>query len=212
MRYDLHTHTKYSLCSNLEPPILLKLAKKNGLSGISINDHHEIKGALKVKKINKDKDFEVIVGSEIDTPEGSILAYYINKKITSKTIPDIVEEIHDQGGLAVIAHPFRFSISKRHYFKYPLEKINNKIDAIEAINARNFSFSNTKAIKAADKYNICKIAGSDTHFFFELGKAYTEFEGDLKKAIKNNKTRIYGTTTVGPFGGLLSFIRHNILR
>ncbi|MCG8571012.1 MAG: PHP domain-containing protein [Spirochaetes bacterium] len=122
MKYDLHTHTMYSRCSNLKPEVLLKLAKKFNLNGIAITDHYTIKGALAVSKLNKDKDFEVIVGSEIDTPQGSILAYYINKEIKSRNILEILDEIRTQGGLAAIAHPFRLSLHKRHFFSYPLKK------------------------------------------------------------------------------------------
>ena len=73
MRYDLHMHTYRSKCSNLRPDVILKLAKKKGLDGIAITDHHEIRGALEVKKLNKDKDFEVIVGEEISTNYGDVL-------------------------------------------------------------------------------------------------------------------------------------------
>ena len=81
MKYDLHMHTHYSKCSNLKPEILLKIAKKRGLNGIAITDHNVVEGALKVKKLNKDKDFEVIVGEEISTDAGEVLAYYLNKEI-----------------------------------------------------------------------------------------------------------------------------------
>ena len=60
MRYDLHMHTYHSKCSNLKPKTILKLAKKNKLDGIAITDHHEIKGAIEVKNLNKNKDFEVM--------------------------------------------------------------------------------------------------------------------------------------------------------
>jgi len=210
MKYDLHTHTFYSRCSSLKPEILLKLAKKLSFDGIAVTDHNTIKGGLAVKKLNKDKDFEVITGSEIETPQGSILAYYINKDIKSKDLFEVLDEIKKQGGLAAIAHPFRLSPNSRHRFRYPIEKIKNKIDAIEAFNARNLPGNNKKAIKLADKLNIPKIAGSDSHFPFELGKAYTLFEGSLRKALKQNKTKIKGTILFGPVGGLLSFFRNKL--
>ena len=81
MKYDLHTHTNYSKCSNLKPEILLKIAKKRGLNGLAVTDHHKIKGALKVSKLNRDKNFEVIIGEEVTTDFGEVLAYYINKEI-----------------------------------------------------------------------------------------------------------------------------------
>ena len=107
LKYDLHIHTKYSMCGNLEPSLVLKLAKKRGLNGIAITDHNEMKGCFKTKKLNKDKDFEVVVGSEVRTDKGDLLAYYINEPIKSRELFDVLDEIKGQGGLAVVAHPLR---------------------------------------------------------------------------------------------------------
>ncbi len=210
MKYDLHIHTFYSKCSSLNPKILLKIAKKLNFDGIAVTDHNAIKGSLAVKKLNKDPDFEVITGSEINTSQGNLLAYYINKDIKSKNLFEVLDEIKQQGGLAAIAHPFRFSPNIKHRFKYPIEKIKNKIDAIEAFNARNLPGNNRKAIKIADKLSIPKIAGSDSHFAFEIGKAYTLFDNSLRKALKQNKTEIKGTIILGPVGGLLSYFRRHL--
>ena len=210
MKYDLHIHTFYSKCSSLNPKILLKIAKKLNFDGIAVTDHNTIKGSLAVKKLNKDPDFEVITGSEISTSQGNLLAYYINKDIQSKKLFEILDEIKQQGGLAAIAHPFRSSPNSKHRFKYPIEKIKNKIDAIEAFNARNLPGNNRKAIKIADKLSIPKIAGSDSHFAFEIGKAYTLFDNSLRKALKQNKTEIKGTIILGPVGGLLSYFRRHL--
>lgn len=209
MKYDLHTHTIYSKCSNLKPELLLKIAKKLNFNGIAVTDHNTIKGSLAVSKLNKDKDFEVILGSEIDTSQGSILAYYINKEIKSRNLFEVLDEIKKQDGLAAIAHPFRLSLHKEHRFRYPIEKIKNKIDAIEAFNARNLPGNNRKAIKVANKLKIPKIAGSDTHFAFEFGKACTLFEDNynLREAIKKNKTSIKGTIIYGPFSGFMSYAK-----
>ena len=67
----------------MKPEILLKTAKKRGLNGIAVTDHYTLEGALKVKKLNKDKDFDVIVGDEISTADGDVLAYYLHKPIKS---------------------------------------------------------------------------------------------------------------------------------
>jgi hypothetical protein len=210
MKYDLHNHTHYSPCSNLKPEILLKLAKKMGMNGIAVTDHNTIKGALKVKKLNKDKNFEVIVGEEVRTYSGDVLAYYLQKEIKSQNLFSVIDEVKAQGGLMAIAHPFRTSINPTLKFRFPLEKLKNKIDAIECFNARMLPGNNEKAQRVTKKLNIPGIAGSDAHFKFEIGRAYTIFDGNLRKAIKQNKTSYKGTILYGPFGGLLSFIRIRI--
>src|SRR3989344_8707051 len=199
MKYDLHAHTHYSKCSSLKPELLLKIAKKRGLNGIAVTDHHEIKGALEIKKLNKDKNFEVIVGEEISTNYGDVLVYYLNKKIDEIDFYKVADEARKQNSLVVIPHPFRTTLIHNHKFQLPIEKIKNKIDAIECFNARTLPGDNKKADDAADKLNIAKTAGSDGHFFFEIGTGYTIFNGDLRKAIKQNKTSYEGTIFFGPF-------------
>lgn len=208
MKYDLHTHTCYSKCSNMKPDVLLNAAKKRGLNGIAVTDHNTIKGALEVKKLNKDKDFEVIVGEEISTTAGDVLAHYINKPIKSTNFFDVVDEVKKQDGLVVIPHPFRTSIKPK--FKLSLNEIKNKIDAVECFNARTLPGDNEKANKTADKLGIAKTGGSDSHFKFEVATAYTIFNVNLRKALKNKETKAYGTTLYGPFGGVLSFLRNRL--
>lgn len=211
LKYDLHTHTNYSRCSNMKPELLLRMAKKKNLNGIAVTDHHKIEGALKVKQFNKDKNFEVITGTEISTTQGDVLCYYVNEKIKSTDFFGVVEEVKKQNGLVVIPHPFRTSTNPNHKFKIPFEKIKNKVDAIECFNARMlFKSNNEKAEQIADKLKLAKTAGSDAHFWFEVGRAYTIFDGNLRTALKYKKTRYEGTNLYGPFGGLLSFIRNRI--
>lgn len=204
-------HTHYSKCSNLKPETMLKLAKKHNLNGIAVTDHHEIKGALEVKKLNKNKDFEVIVGEEISTNYGDVLVYYLNKKIDNIDFYGVIDEAKKQNALITIAHPFRTTLIHNHKFQLPLEKVKNKIDAIECFNARTLPGDNKKANEIADKLNISKTAGSDSHFFFEIGTAYTIFDGNLRQAIRRRETKVYGTIVFGAFGGVLSYLRKRLL-
>ena len=212
MRYDLHMHTHYSRCSNLKPDVLLKLAKKHKLDGIAVTDHHEIKGALQVKKLNKDRNFEVIIGEEVSTNYGDVLVYYLNERIDKADFYDVAEEVRRQNALITIAHPFRTTLVNDHKFKLPLDKVKNKIDAIECFNARMiFPWDNKKAYDIAEKLKMAKTAGSDSHFFFEIGTACTVFDGSLRKALKEKKTIPKGKIRFGAFGGALSYLRKNML-
>ena len=210
MKYDIHMHTYHSKCSNLKPETILKLAKKKKLDGIAITDHHEIKGALEVKKLNKDKDFEVVVGEEISTNYGDVLVHYLNKKINAIDFYHVVDEARKQGALIVIPHPFRTTLVHNHKFQLPLEKVKSKVDAIECFNARTLPGDNKKANEAAEKLGIAKTGGSDSHFFFEIGTACTIFDDDLRKAIKRKETKFEGTIMFGAFGGALSYLRKRI--
>lgn len=212
MKYDLHNHTHFSSCSSNNPETLLKLIKKKGMNGIAITDHNTIKGALKVKKLNKDKDFEVIIGEEVDTNYGDVLTYYLNKEIKIHDFFSVIDEVKKQGGLIAIPHPFRTSINPKLRFKYPLEKLKNKIDAIECFNSRVLPGNNEKAQELAKKLKIPGIGGSDAHFIFDIGRAYTVFDDNLnlRKAIKQNKTSYEGTILYGALSGTLSCLRKRV--
>jgi len=70
MKYDLHVHSFYSKkCGHMNTKDIVKTAIKNGLDGVAITDHDTIKGGLKAKEYEQ-KDFQVIVGSEIMTNIG----------------------------------------------------------------------------------------------------------------------------------------------
>lgn len=211
MKYDLHNHTLYSPCSSLRPKMLLKLAKKRGMDGIAVTDHNTIKGAAEVKKLNKDKGFEVIIGSEIRTNYGDVLAYYLQDEIKARDFFSVVGEVKSQGGLIAVAHPFRTSLNPTLKFSYPIEKIKNKIDAIESFNARMLPGNNKKAQVLAKQLSMPQIGGSDAHFGFEVGRAYTIFDGGLRKAIKEGKTASKGVIAYGPLGGALSYLRVRML-
>lgn len=191
MKYDLHIHTKYSSCSNLDPALIIKLAQKRGMDGIAITDHHTTKGAEIVAKYNKDKNFEVILGCEIATTDGGeILAYYIQDNIHRGTIAEVLDSCRSQGCIVSLAHPFDSFRKSFAQDQFPLKKV----DALECWNGRALlSRFNKIAVETAEKYGYAKTAGSDAHFDFEIGQSYTEFEYDLRKAIRTKATSVYGT-------------------
>jgi predicted metal-dependent phosphoesterase TrpH len=214
LKYDLHVHSEYSRCSGLKLSILLKTAKKIGLNGMAITDHNTIKGALALKKLNKDKNFEIIIGEEIMTNHGEILAYYLKEEIKPGDVFEVIENIRKQNGLISVAHPY--SIYRQRMGNF-IMKLGNKIDAVEVFNGRAIlPYENKKAQKVAELLNIGRTAGSDAHSRIEIGKAYTFFdEGyELREAIKKKKTGFKGVIWYAFPGGISSgiFKLKNFLR
>ena len=215
-KYELHVHTKYSACSLLEPATAIRILKRKGYDGVAITDHNTIKGALEARKINKDRNFEVIVGEEIRSflPNGGychVLGYYLKKEIKPGTIFDVVKQINSQGGVACVAHPFT-AVRRAGIDMKTLERLKGKIAGIECFNARNlFSTMDDKAEQAAKKFNFAAIAGSDAHFFFELGHSATKFDEklNLREALKKRKTiPVKGTRIFAYAGHFMSpFVR-----
>jgi len=215
-KYELHVHTKYSACSLLKPATALRILKKKGYDGVAITDHNTIKGALEARKINKDKNFEVIVGEEIRSflPNGSychVLGYYLKKEIKPGNIFDVARQINSQGGVACIAHPFT-AVRRAGVDMKTLEQLKGKIAGIECFNARNlFRKMDDKAAQAAKKLNFAATAGSDAHFCFELGRSATKFDENLslREALKKRKTIPVSGTRIFAYAGhfMSQFVR-----
>ena len=204
MRYDLHIHSKFSSCSDLLPSVILKQAKAVKLDGIAVTDHNSIKGSLEVARLNRSKDFVVIKGAEIRTANAEVLAYYINEEIKSRDIYEVIDEIHRQGGLAVIAHPMALP---RQSLTIPLKDLKKKIDGIEILNARSLPFENYRAKRLAKELGIPGTAGSDAHFSFEIGQAVSIYDGDLRRSLKSGRIAVSGSSILAPFGSFMSMIR-----
>ena len=185
MKFDLHIHSKYSYDSFLSPKKIIQIAKKRGLDGIAVTDHNTIKGGVETSKINKDDDFSVIVGSEIKTEYGDIIGLFLNEEIKSRKFIQVAEDIKDQGGLVVLAHPFRKGIN------FPIELLKH-IELIEAFNARSPRSLNERALEFAKKFKKPMTAGSDAHIGFEIGHGRTILSGDIRNSLSNGDSNMEG--------------------
>lgn len=219
-KYGLHLHTKYSRCSNCEPETILETTKKQGFTGIAITDHNTIKGALETKKLNKDDEFEVIIGEEVSTDIGHVLIYYVEEAIMPGNVGNVISEAKKQKAICVLAHPYNLIASKigalvklENARKTLSENDADKIelfDAIEGFNARCLLNKDTiLAQKLAKTYNKPAIAGSDAHFANEIGNAWIEFEDryTLRQAIVSGTIKLKGTKKYTVINKLHSTIR-----
>ncbi len=192
-RIEFHCHTKYSTCSNLEPKEILRLCKKRGLDGVLICDHDTFDGYLALKKIlSKTDDFILIPGVELLTDRGDLIAAWIEEYPKTNHFPEVVDSIKEQDGVVIVPHPF--DVIRSSAFKPTIED-SQHFDAVEVLNSRCIR-GNKEALQYAQKYNLLKCAGSDAHFDFEIGRAWTIFNGntseELKKDLKSGKTTYGG--------------------
>jgi predicted metal-dependent phosphoesterase TrpH len=168
---DLHNHTKWSVDCLVEFETIIRLCEKRGIDRIAITDHNTAEGALKMKELAPDL---VIVGEEIMTTQGELLAYYVQESIPEGLTPDeTIKRLRDQGAVFSVSHPFD-RLRKGAWRESDLLKIIDKVDAIEIFNARcMFAEDNLKAIAFAEQHNVLGTAGSDSHIGVEYGKART---------------------------------------
>lgn len=170
---DLHIHTKYSPDSFLEPKTVIKLALKRGLSAIAITDHNTIKGSLvTMREASSVKDLMIISGIEVKTDVGDVIGLYVQDEIKPGDFHMVVEEIRHQDGLVILPHPY-----DRH--KGAVEELVGYVDVVEGLNGRSSQDKNAKALRLASDLDIPAIAGSDAHFFFEIGHVKTRFHSEV---------------------------------
>ncbi len=176
MKIDFHAHTKFSWDGFSQPEEVVDEAIKKGIDCICITDHGEIEGATQAMKYGFDKNILVVPGIEIFSRFGDILGINIKKIVPSGlSVKDTVEEIHKQGGIAIIPHPFNWPVGN---FKGG-EKDFLLADAVEIFNASALGFTNKKAENLSKKMNLCFTAGSDAHRAKFVGRGYLEIPKDI---------------------------------
>lgn len=178
MKVDLHVHTTYSACGRTKPFILNKIIKKTGVN-VALTDHNTMEGVKEVPSC--------IPGEEITTDKREhILGLFLNEKVKPcLSVEETIDKIHEQGGVAVIAHPFD-RIRRRG-----TQRTDLKADAIEVFNGRIlFKKDLLKTIEHVKRMKILKTVGSDAHTPYELGKTYVEIKdfSSPKEFLKNLKT------------------------
>ncbi|MCM1567411.1 MAG: PHP domain-containing protein [Dehalobacter sp.] len=195
-RFDLHIHSLYSYDSMLSPALIIKIAVKRGLNAIAITDHNSIKGGIKAKNI-KDKNITIIIGSEIKTDCGDLIGLYLNDDITNYGFLDVIEEIRKQDGIAILPHPLKRKVM-------PTTDMLKKVDLFEGINGRTSNELNHQGLVLAKSIQKRTIAGSDSHYSYEIGRvynsiSYTSSEEDLRKNLSNMNIQVHGTPLVKIF-------------
>lgn len=191
MIVDFHIHSTYSPDSPVEPRIALKMARKKGLNGVAITDHETVRGGLEALKVNDDPNFVVIVGSEVETTDkGDIIGLFLTQEIRSRGTYEVIEEIKEQGGVAMWAHPYREGKNL-----LPITHI-KRIDVIEAFNAKTLESQNMLAQALAERCRKPVVGASDAHAAEEIGNAATLVEcssvDDIREALIKGKTQIIG--------------------
>src|SRR3954451_17383630 len=165
---DLHMHTNHSPDCATPVDVLLDTAKARGLGAIAVTDHNVISGAHEARE--RADGIKVIVAEEVKTADqGEVIGLFIDEHIPrGMTLEETIAEIHRQGGIVYVPHPFDRMHSVPDYEH--LLNVVEDVDAIEVFNARVAVRSfNEEAVKFARKYRIPGGAGSDSHVPQGLG-------------------------------------------
>jgi len=91
------------------PALLEHVETKTDLQIIAVTDHDTIDGAEAALNLwSRDRySFELVMGQEVTTLNGHLLALWISRPVPSlRPLASTLEAIHAQNGLAIIPHPF----------------------------------------------------------------------------------------------------------
>lgn len=166
---ELHSHTYWSKDCLTRFEDIMRLCEQRGVDKIAITDHNTADGALRFQQMAPDL---VIVGEEIFTTKGEILAFYVKETIPPGLTPlETIERLRDQGAVISISHPFD-TLRKGGWKQHDLDEIIGLVDAIETFNSRCLlPRHNAAAAAYAQQHAVCGTVGSDAHTAGEYGRA-----------------------------------------
>ncbi|MEO7003238.1 MAG: PHP domain-containing protein, partial [Ktedonobacterales bacterium] len=201
---DLHMHTTYSDGIGTVEEVLAQIERNTPLDVIAITDHDTIEGALRARDLaaKHDYPFEVIVGEEISTREGHMLALFLQKRIPPDlSIERSIELVHAQGGIAIVAHPlnrvFRFSV-QRPVLDRLLRQPDVHPDGVETLNGSfaGIGSSGLAMRLVGTRYPWAATGSSDAHTPMAIGCARTVYPGSgaaaVRQAIERRETAPQG--------------------
>ena len=192
-RVEFHSHTIASADSLTRPWDLVDTCRRKGIDRVVVTDHNTIAGARAAHALDPEL---VIMGEEILTTRGEILATFVREEIPTGLSPqETIRRLKDQNAFISVSHPFDRWRSGG-WQKDDLLEILPQVDAIEVYNSRcmNLRF-NREAREFAQKHNIAGTVGSDAHAAFELGRSLMllePFDGpdELRKVIRTGISQV----------------------
>jgi hypothetical protein len=195
---EVHAHTLASdgMVTAVE---LVRAAAGAGLQVVCVTDHDTIPDLGEAVDAGAELGVDVVRGEEVTCvfPPGThIVALFIDRQIRMHmSVEDTVDAVHDQGGLAIVAHPFMptyfASMSERR-----LERLleSRTVDGIEL---RHTAPVLPGTWKRLDEFYSARreqlgaaLGAGDSHFGpADIGRVVTVFEGTGSAALRASLER-----------------------
>jgi predicted metal-dependent phosphoesterase TrpH len=216
----LHVH---SVFSDGEEPLehLIESFKLSGMSFALVSDHAEVFDGRRMEQYVKlceslsDAAFRVIPGLEFAVRGGvHILGYGVTRRVRYSSMEQLVDGIHELGGIAVLAHPPVGSTNMISTIKGKLDGIevwNGRYDGVYAPRADSFQL-----LRSVRRQNIKASAycGVDLHKKSQTQKLiYAEVGADILtptsilNAFRSGAFSVHGSNISFPATGNLSFLQ-----
>ncbi len=198
---ELHVHSSLSYDARDPVDLILEQAAAVGLDAIAITDHDEIDASLEAVEKAPDYGLVGIPGMEISSKAGHVLGLGITEGVPpGLPYDETLAAIREQGGIAVVPHPFQES---RHGVMARITRDElADADAIEVYNSRLITGrANRQAERFARARGVPMTAGSDAHISEMVGQAITQVDTDerdfdaILEAIAAGETTVEGKRT-----------------
>ncbi len=194
MILDIHLHSFFSDGIN-SPLEMAQQVKKLKLSGFALTDHDTVKGHRAAREAARKLKLKFIPGIEVTSTDGHVVGLFIEEEIPKLSAAEVVDKIHERGGIAIAAHPY-------DHFRPGVKDLVKavKFDYIETYNTRTLFFpDNWKAEKIANEFNLKGVVGSDAHSTDEVGFGTVQvrtLDDILKGKIKTKDARWTGPVLI----------------
>jgi predicted metal-dependent phosphoesterase TrpH len=185
-RADMHIHSLYSDGTASVAQILDHVEQHTDLDVIAITDHERIDGAQRAAELHAAGrfSFDLVVGEEITTRRGHVLALFVNERIPALLpLDESLRRIHAQGGIAIAAHPMAplpLSVGRRSL--RGVRDATHEAVYFDALELFNPSHAGRMRHDARLKLNAAElglpgVGNSDGHVLEGIGTGATSFPG-----------------------------------
>jgi predicted metal-dependent phosphoesterase TrpH len=213
-RADLHVHTLASDGTSSVVEILEHVEAAGFVDVLAITDHERIDAALVARAMAEDRGLRiaVVVGEEITTRGGHLIGLFLERPVPAlRSLRWSIEAVHDQGGLAVPAHPLvPYPLCAQGFVLRRLLAADDpavRPDTIETFNPTALGrYAHGRVVAFAAELGLAELGNSDAHHVSSVASAWTSFPGrtpdDLRAAIRARTTRHHGAFhgSVGQLG------------
>jgi hypothetical protein len=180
------------------PRELVDAAVAAKLDLIAVTDHDTMDSVKKAQDYGDRAGIVVVAGQEITTAwpaQTHILGWFLQTPVRRGMLPeDTVKAIHDQGGLAIIPHPFMpvyFGSIQPGMLARLIDK--TPVDGIEMgftvpIGARRRKLLEQFFAQSSERLGAA-VGGSDCHFGpHDIAQVVTTYDGDFRTALTQRQT------------------------
>lgn len=208
---EFHCHSIYSSDSLATLESLIQEARRKGIRRLAITDHSNLEGALIAKKMDPEL---IVVGEEVKTNRGEILAYYLTNKLPKGINPEeAFKRLKDQGAFISLSHPF--DTQREHWTEEEVERFLPYLDAIEVFNSRCMNRKpNQHAADVARRLGIPGMVGSDAHIPWEMGRSSLTLPAfqdaqSLREALKSASAETRLSTPLIHFSSRYAYMKNS---